>query len=145
MIYTELTKKAMTIAYTAHHGQTDHGGVPYIFHPLHLAEQMTDEYTTCVALLHDVVEDTSVTLAALSAVFPKEVTDAVALLTHDDNEAYLEYVNKIKGNPIARAVKLADLHHNCDPTRLKAGAADEAAIRRYATKYQKALEILEND
>ena len=53
MIYTHLTNEAMKLAYKAHHGQVDKGGIPYIFHPYHLAEQMPDEYTTCVALLHD--------------------------------------------------------------------------------------------
>ena len=143
MIYTPLTKLAMKIAYCAHMGQVDHGGVPYIFHPIHLAEQMADEYTTCVALLHDVVEDTSVTLEELAANFPKEVIDAVALMTHEDHVPYLDYVNNLKHNPIARAVKLADLHHNCDRTRLEVDGNDEAAIRRYETKYRKALEILE--
>ena len=143
MIYTELTKKAMVIAYNAHHGQVDHGGIPYVFHPIHLAEQMTDEYTTCAALLHDVVEDTAVTLAELAAVFPQEVIDAVALLTHADDVPYLDYVEKIKGNAIARAVKLADLRHNSDRTRLESGGNDEETIRRYENKYRKAFEILE--
>lgn len=143
MIYTPLTNKAMQIAYRVHHGQTDHGGVPYIFHPFHLAEQMGDEYTTCAALLHDVVEDTPVTLEELAMHFPKEVIDAVALLTHDQDEPYLDYVRRIKDNPIARAVKIADLHHNCDPSRLADGAMDEGDIRRYENKYKKALEILE--
>ena len=53
MIYTELTKKAMKIAYDAHHGQLDKGGLPYVFHPWHLAEQMDDEISTIAALLHD--------------------------------------------------------------------------------------------
>ena len=143
MIYTDLTRKAMIIAYRAHHGQIDHSGVPYIFHPLHLAEQMDDEATTCAALLHDVVEDTSVTLEELAVHFPSEVVDAVALLTHSSDVPYLDYVQKIKDNPIARAVKLADLHHNCDPTRLPNGAMDEGVIRRYENKYKKALEVLE--
>jgi (p)ppGpp synthase/HD superfamily hydrolase len=143
MIYTPLTKQAMQIAYQAHHGQTDHGGIPYVFHPIHLAEQMNDEYTTCAALLHDVVEDTSVTLEELAAVFPVEIVNAVALLTHADDVAYLDYVENIKANPIARAVKLADLHHNCDRTRLEVDGCEEDAIRRYETKYRKALEILE--
>ena len=142
MVYTPLTKKAMAIAYRAHHGQTDHGGVPYIFHPVHLAEQMPDEYTTCVALLHDVVEDTSVTLEALAVHFPKEVIDAVALLTHEDDVPYLEYVSKIKDNPIARTVKLADLTHNSDRTRLEIDGNNEEMIRRYESKYKKAFEIL---
>ena len=65
MIYTPLTIKAARIAYEAHHGQFDLCGMPYVFHPYHVAEQMTDEYTTCVALLHDVVEDTDVTFEDL--------------------------------------------------------------------------------
>ncbi len=62
MIYTEMTIKAVKIAYDAHLGQLDYNGVPYIFHPYHLAEQMDDEISCTVALLHDVVEDTSITL-----------------------------------------------------------------------------------
>lgn len=65
MIYTTLTNKALRLAYAAHHGQTDKSGQPYIFHPYHLAEQMTDEVSICVALLHDVVEDTDLTFADL--------------------------------------------------------------------------------
>ena len=70
MIYTPLTVKAMNVAYNAHHGQKDKAGAPYIFHPIHVAEQMEDETTTCIALLHDVLEDTSVTLAELEREFP---------------------------------------------------------------------------
>lgn len=142
MIYTHMTNEAMKIAYAAHHGQVDKGGIPYIFHPYHLAEQMSDEYTTCVALLHDVVEDTAVTLDELSKIFPKEVTDAVALMTHNDNTPYLEYVAKIKENPIARAVKLADLLHNSDKTRLEDQNANAADLKRWEEKYSKALAIL---
>ena len=73
MVYTELTKKAMLIAYNAHHGQFDKGGYPYINHPIHLAEQMENEIECCVALLHDVVEDTDVTFDDLEKEFPSEV------------------------------------------------------------------------
>ena len=142
MIYTHLTNEAMKIAYAAHHGQVDKGGIPYIFHPYHLAEQMTDEYTTCVALLHDVVEDTNVTLEELARIFPKEVVDAIALMTHADDTPYLEYVAKIRENPIARAVKLADLIHNSDKTRLEDQTSNAAALKRWEEKYSKALEIL---
>jgi len=141
MIYTPLTNKAMKLAYTAHHGQVDKSGIPYIFHPYHLAEQMDDEYSTCVALLHDIVEDTDVTLEELTAIFPKDVTDAVALMTHKDGELYLEYVKRISTNPIAKKVKLADLRHNTDETRLE--NADEATVAYYREKYRKAFEILE--
>ncbi len=58
MIYTPLTEAAMKMAYRGHHGQTDKSGIPYIFHPAHIAEEMSDEATTCVALLHDILEDT---------------------------------------------------------------------------------------
>ena len=141
MIYTELTNEAMKIAYRAHHGQVDKGGIPYIFHPYHLAEQMADEYTTCVALLHDVMEDTDTTFEELSAIFPKEVMDALTLLTHEDGVDYYEYVAKIKNNPIAKTVKLADLTHNSDETRM-AGMADPATLKRWEEKYRKAFEIL---
>ena len=65
MVYTELTNKAMKIAYDAHHGQFDKGGIPYIYHPIHLAEQMDDEVECVCALLHDVVEDTDITFEDL--------------------------------------------------------------------------------
>lgn len=70
MIYTELTNKAIKLAYQAHEGQLDKAGMPYILHPIHLAEQMDDEISTCVAILHDVVEDTDVTFEDLEKEFP---------------------------------------------------------------------------
>lgn len=140
MIYTHLTNEAMKIAYRAHHGQVDKGGIPYVFHPFHLAEQMTDEYSTCVALLHDVVEDTDVTLDELAEIFPKEVINAIALLTHKEDEPYLQYVERVKANPLAKAVKLADLQHNSDQSRMP--DADEIKLASFREKYRKALEIL---
>ena len=112
MIYTPLTIKAMKLAYAAHQGQTDHAGVPYIFHPYHVAEQMNDEYSCCAALLHDVIEDTSVSLISLALAFPAEVVRAVELLTHEEDVSYEDYIRQIKTNPIAVKVKLADLEHN---------------------------------
>lgn len=140
MIYTPMTKKAMKIAYAAHHGQTDKTGVPYIFHPMHLAEQMEDEASACAALLHDVVEDTDLTFSDLRAEgIPEEVLEALKLLTHDPAVPYMEYVEAIRPNPIARAVKLADLRHNSDLTRLD--AVDEKAMQRNE-KYRKAIALL---
>lgn len=112
MIYTPKIKKAMIIAYNAHNGQVDKSGIPYIYHPIHLAEQMNTETECIVALLHDVVEDTNVTFDELEKEFSPEIIEALKLLTHDKNVDYLEYVRKIKNNPIARKVKLADLYHN---------------------------------
>lgn len=140
MIYTTLTKKTIRIAFDAHKDQTDKTGLPYIHHPFHLAEQMTDEYSTCVALLHDVVEDTDITFEQLEAEgFPPEVMDSLRLMTHDESVSYMDYVSTLKPNPIARAVKLADLAHNSDMTRLD--TVDEWSLRR-AEKYRKAIELL---
>ena len=119
MIYTPLTKKAMQICFEAHKDQVDKSDLPYIHHPLHLAEQMTDEVTTIVALLHDVLEDSPITMDQLAEEgFPAEALEAIALMTHGDDVNYMDYVKKIKQNPIAKAVKLADLAHNSDTTRL---------------------------
>lgn len=145
MIYTALTNKAMKIAYNAHHGQSDCNGIPYIFHPYHLAEQMNDEITTCVALLHDVVEDTDITVEQLEKDFPKEVTEAVKLLTHDKNTDYFEYIKAIKSSPVAKAVKTADLMHNSDQSRITDKSVVSAGKLEYWNeKYKKALSILED-
>ncbi len=141
MLYTALTKKAMKICFEAHKNQVDKNGVPYIFHPVHLAEQMKDEKTICIALLHDVVEDTDITFEQLeNEGFPKDIIDALKLLTHDGTVPYMDYVKQIGTNDLARAVKLADLKHNSDLTRLD--VVDEKAIAR-VEKYKKAIELLE--
>ena len=142
MIYTPLTCKAMHIAYNAHHGQLDKSGAPYIFHPIHLAEQMDDEETCCAALLHDVVEDTCVTLEELAWEFPPEIIDAVKLLTHDDATPYFDYVRSIKANPIAVKVKLADLAHNSDQTRCVDSDLTEEKKACWQEKYSRARDIL---
>ena len=133
MIYTPLTKKAMQLCFKYHKRQTDKSGLPYIHHPFHLAEQMTDEITTVVALLHDVIEDTRCTPKKLAkAGFGKEVLEALALLTHDPAVPYMDYVAKIKQNPVAKAVKLADLQHNSDTTRLDVVTdKDLARVEKY--------------
>ena len=123
MVYTELTKKAMCIAYGAHHGQTD----------------------KWAALLHDVVEDTSVSLEELARHFPAEVVEAVALLTHEEDVDYFDYVRRIKGNPIAKKVKLADLAHNSDASRFAGVPVPEGKIGRLRSKYTKAKAILLED
>lgn len=140
MIYTPLTKKALKLCFEAHKYQLDKSGMPYVFHPFHLAEQMEDEISTVCALLHDVVEDTSYTLKDLEEMgYPAEVIEVLALLTHDEPVPYMEYVRKIAQNPIARKVKLADLAHNSDLTRLD--EVDEKARKRVA-KYAEARGFL---
>ena len=141
MIYTKMTKKALKLCFKAHKRQKDKSGMPYVFHPFHLAEQMVTEETTIVALLHDVVEDTRYTFRHLEKMgFEKPIIEALRLLTHNDGSKYMEYVAKIKNNPIAKAVKLADLRHNSDLSRLD--SVDNKAIER-RQKYLAAIEYLE--
>ena len=119
MIYTEKTKKALKLCFEAHKAQLDKSGMPYVFHPFHLAEQMKDETTTVVALLHDVIEDTDYTFDDLIAMgFDGAIIEAIELMTHKEGVPYMDYVEKIKSNPIAREVKLADLRYNSDLSRL---------------------------
>ena len=150
MIYTDMTKLAMRVAYKAHDGQVDRTGVPYIYHPIHLAEQMDSEDACVVALLHDVVEDPDITLEDLREMgFSEAQLEGVRLMTHippsedmtesEKLEDYLDYVRRIKSNALARQVKLADLRHNSDPGRQ---LEDTEINKKRLEKYKKALEIL---
>ena len=145
MIYTELTRKAMEIAYIAHHGQVDKSGTPYIYHPIHLAEQMDDEITCCAALLHDVVEDTHITLEDLSRNFPEEVIAILSLLTHRDDIPYFDYVRAIKSNPAAVKIKLADIAHNSGQSRLSGTTVSAEKKEQFRRKYAEAIRILTED
>ena len=142
MIYTELTNKAMCLAYSAHHGQSDKNGIPYLFHPIHVAEQMEDEVSCCAALLHDVAEDTAVTMDELAREFPPEVIAVLKLLTHKDGVDYFDYVRAITANPVAVKLKLADLAHNSDQTRCVGSGLTAEQLAFWQQKYQKAKEIL---
>ena len=142
MIYTDLTKKALKLCFSAHRDQVDKTGMPYVFHPFHLAEQMTDELSTVCALLHDVVEDTDYTFEDLAAMgFPEAVIEVLRLLTHEESVPYMDYIKELSKNPTARLVKLADLRHNSDLTRLD--EIDGYALRRNE-KYLNAIEFLTN-
>lgn len=140
MIYTALTKKALKLCFEAHKDQLDKTGLPYVFHPFHLAESMDDEASTVCALLHDVIEDTEYTFDDLIAMgFPVEIIEVLKLLTHDESEPYMDYVRRIAKNETAKKVKIADLTHNSDTSRLD--TVDEWAEKRNA-KYKEALMIL---
>ncbi|MBR4943199.1 MAG: GTP pyrophosphokinase [Clostridia bacterium] len=144
MIYTIETKKAMKLCFEAHKEQTDKTGMPYVFHPFHLAEQMQTEEETVCALLHDIIEDTPYTLEDLRGMgFAERVLDALALLTHAKDVPYMEYVEAIAKNPIAKQVKMADLRHNSDRGRMAGEPIDERMLARWE-KYALALEYLEN-
>ncbi len=143
MIYTPATKKAMRLMFEAHRDAWDKSGVPYVFHPFHVAEQMDDEISTVAALLHDVVEDTPYTLDDLREMgFSEEVCDVLDLLTHRKDVPYLDYVRKIRTNPVAIKVKLADLAHNSDRSRFD--SMTEQDYRR-EEKYKAAIRILRGE
>lgn len=139
MINTKITRKAMIVAYNAHKNQVDKAGVPYIYHPIHVAEQMEKEEECIVALLHDVVEDTDVTFEQLETEFSKKIIDVLKLLTKKKDVDYYEYIIKIKENVIAKKVKIADIEHNLDRSRLD--SITDKDIKR-EEKYKKALAIL---
>ena len=131
---------ALKIATEAHKGQVDKAGVPYINHPLTVASLVDTEEEKIVALLHDTIEDTNITEQdLLNYGFSNKIVEAVKLLTHNKNVPYMDYVAKIKDNELARKVKIADLTHNSDLSRLK--EITEKDKKRYE-KYQKALVYL---
>ena len=133
MIYTPLTKKALKICFQAHKNQTDKNDIPYVFHPFHVAEQMNDENSTVVALLHDVVEDTEYTMEDLkNAGFNDTILTAIDLLTHKDGVSYQDYIEAMTDNPLAVKVKIADLQHNADISRIdNPTAKDVERVEKY--------------
>ena len=141
MIYTIATKKALKLCFDNHKNQVDKGGMPYVFHPFFFFMHMDDEDSVCVALLHDIVEDTSVTTDDLEKMgFNTNVINAIKLLTHTDLP-YFDYIEKISHNKIATKVKLKDLYHNSMIERLD-NPTEKDLIRR--EKYLKAIKILED-
>lgn len=132
---------AIRIAVAAHAGQKDKEGQPYVTHPLRLMESLHDPDAKTVAVLHDVVEDTSTTLDDLRRVgFSDGIIEAVRCVTHDKREPYADYVVRCKANPVARQVKLADLADNyrLDRTILRSDrvAGDLARLHRYVLSYK---------
>ena len=134
------SEKAYEIAKKAHLGQVDKAGEDYIKHPEKVASFVETDEEKAVAYLHDVIEDTELTLEDLSEYgFSKEVIEAVDIITKKRGEDYQSYLNSVKKNKLARAVKLADLRHNSDLTRLI--KVTEKDIKR-KEKYQKAIDFL---
>lgn len=145
MIYTEKTRKALDLCFRAHKDQTDKAGAPYVFHPFYVADRMTDEQTTVAALLHDIVKNTDYTFERLlEEGFGEDIVEAIRLLTHPEGdlpeEEYMAYIETLKQNPIARAVKIADLEHNSDLFRYGTAVKSKDIMR--VAKYQKALVLL---
>ena len=131
---------ALSIAQTAHKGQVDKAGIDYIQHPIHVASLVTTEEEKAVALLHDVIEDSDITLTdLLNQGVPEHVLKAVSILTKDKKLTYQDYLARIKTNEIATKVKLADLKHNSDLSRISKPTAKD--IER-VEKYKKAIKYL---
>jgi (p)ppGpp synthase/HD superfamily hydrolase len=135
-----LEELAFEIAKEAHAGQTDKAGLDYILHPQQVAAMVTTDEEKAVALLHDIIEDTDVTAGELLAKgLPENVVEAVKALTKKDNQNYAAYLAGVKKNRLATAVKLADLKHNSDLSRLEKITQKD---RERAEKYRKAIEYL---
>ena len=135
-----MLNKAFSIAYHAHDGQFDKGGMPYILHPVTVALHVDSEDEKMVALLHDVVEDSSYSLEDLKKEgFPANVIEAVDILTKRDGDSYDSYLEKVKKNDLARKVKIADMSHNLDRSRIK--DISEKDLKRFE-KYEKSLKFL---
>ena len=124
---------AILLAAQAHRGQKDKVGAPYILHPLRVMLRLKTEEEMMVAVLHDVVEDSAYTLADLErAGFPPHVMEAVDCLTRREGETYEAFIERLKPNPLARRVKLADLEDNLDIRRLpQLGEKDFERLQRY--------------
>lgn len=146
MYWSETTKKALRIMYVAHQYDVDKAGIPYVFHPFQVAQDMTDEDSVCAALLHDLIEDHPDCWNyddLRKEGFSEEVISALKLLTHSDNEDYMSYIRRIASNEIARKVKLADLRQNMDTSRLNGKRPKKYDLYVEAYKYLTETDINE--
>lgn len=136
-------EQAIQLAVIAHQGQVDKGGKPYILHLFRVMNRVETEEEQIVAVLHDIVEDTSITLDDLEKLgFSERVLDAIRAITHDPSMPYSEYIEIVKQNPIARRVKIADLLDNMDIRRLP--EVTQADLMRLA-KYREAWKQLQQN
>jgi (p)ppGpp synthase/HD superfamily hydrolase len=135
-------ERAIEIAAKAHAGQVDKAGQPYVLHPLRMMLAVTTPEARMAAVLHDVVEDTAVTLEKLRGEgFPVAVISAVEALTRRDGEEYEAFIRRVAPNPIAREVKLADLRDNSNLSRI---AQPTERDRERIRKYRRAIAVLES-
>lgn len=133
-----MTKRALedaiALAATYHRGQKDKAGEPYILHPLRVMMRFTDPIERMVAVLHDLVEDTPVTLDSLRKWgYPETVIDAVNSLTRCKGETYVDFIDRIRPHTLAARVKIADLEDNLLPERSASPPA------RLEQRYRRAL------
>lgn len=127
---------AIAVAVRAHAGQVDKAGQPYIRHPLRVMARMNDTISKAVAVLHDVIEDCGITAQDLvEAGLPEEVVSRVEILSRREGESYMQFIDRIAPDPVARKVKMEDLKDNMDLSRLP--QVSDSDVKRNA-KYQKA-------
>lgn len=132
---------AIALATSAHDGQVDKSGRPYIGHPLRVMASVTGEHERMTAVLHDVIEDTWVTAEDLvSRGCPEVVVDAVVALSHLPEEPQEDYLRRVAANPLALSVKRADISDNLSPARM--ARLDDATQERLKAKYARALGLL---
>ena len=136
----DFVRTAEEFAEKKHIGQVDKAGVAYIEHPRAVAAKMDGEKEKIVAFLHDTVEDTDTTIEEIRSIFGDEIAEAVSYITHEKGVPYLEYIKRVKENELARKVKLADLSHNMDLSRIP--NATKCDLKRVEKRYKKAVEIL---
>lgn len=135
-------EKAIQLACNAHAGQLDKAGQPYILHPLRLMMKFSSEQEQIVAVLHDVVEDTAVSLQQLKSLgFSEDVIEAIDCLTKREGEEYNAFIERISKNALATQVKIQDIQDNLDLTRLP--SITDKDLER-AKKYHQALTYLQN-
>lgn len=135
-MYQEL---ALQIAQKAHVGQVDKAGKDYILHPITVSSYMDTDTEKAIAYLHDVLEDTNVTVDGLRTIFSNEIVDTVITLTHRKDESYFEYIQRVSKSNLAKKVKVADLIHNLDITRIKEPTKSDY---ERLEKYKKAILFL---
>ena len=117
--YAKLLELAIAITHKAHAGQLDKAGKPYILHPLTVMAQMDTAESKIVAVLHDAIKDSDLTVEELvQEGFPELITNAIAAITKRDGEMYADYLLRVMANAIARKVKIADVTHNMDISRI---------------------------
>jgi len=135
-----LIEKALSVALKAHEGQKDKMGKTYILHPLRVMAKMESEEEICIALLHDVIEDSDVTADyLLEQGFPTKIVETIQCLSKKGSESYENFINRIMKNPKAVKVKCADIEDNLDLTRLDSFSEKDLP---WVTKYQRAWKKL---
>lgn len=132
-------RSAEIFARNAHNGQKDKAGADYILHPERVAARVETPAEKVVAWLHDVVEDTGVTLATIESFFGSDTAEAVDAVTHRENESWSDYLTRVKANKVATNVKLADLVDNSNLSRFEKVSGRDV-VR--AEKYIRAMRFL---